>query len=258
MSPKPRPSTGRSTRRRLLAALGAVGAGSALGASRLMGQVEAAAPEPNHQWAFVVDLRKCDGCEACTVACQKTHYLGPDQKWIKVYRLTDTTGHPYAMPRLCQHCENAPCVKVCPTAATFRNAEGVVLIDQNNCIGCRTCMAACPYEARYFNWDQPPAAPSTLNDPMPEFPVPQQRNTVGKCILCVHNTDVGKLPACVDACTMGALYIGDLKTNAATNGKETVELTSFLKDNDAEHFREELGTRPRVWYIAGHGQKLGL
>jgi molybdopterin-containing oxidoreductase family iron-sulfur binding subunit len=91
---------------------------------------------------------------------------------------------------------------------------------------------------------------------MPEFPVPQQKGTVGKCILCVHNINVGKMPYCVEACTMEALYIADLATDVATNGRETVKLSKLLRDNDAVRFREELGTRPRVWYILGHGQDL--
>lgn len=217
------------------------------------------APAPDdaaHQWTFVIDLRRCDGCGKCTTACQTTHSLAPDQTWIKVYNITEPSGLTHPMPRLCMHCENAPCVHVCPVGATFKNDEGVVLVNQNVCIGCRTCMAACPYEARYFNWEEPPPALSMLEQPMPEFPVPQQRGTVGKCILCVHYTQVGKLPACVEACTMGALYIGDLKKDVATNGRETVKLSTFLKDNDASHYREELGTRPRVWYISGHGQLL--
>ena len=120
-------------------------------------------------------------------------------------------------------------------------------------------MAACPYEARYFNWGKPPAAPSTMVNPMPEFPVPQKQGTVGKCILCVHNTDVGKLPACVDACSMGALYIADMEADAAVNGLgETVKLSEFLQANDAIRYREELGTRPRVYYILGHGQNLSF
>jgi molybdopterin-containing oxidoreductase family iron-sulfur binding subunit len=247
------------TRRGFLRALGLAGAGAAVGG--LVPDEEAAAAtetktEPEHQWAFVVDLRRCDGCEKCTKACQDTHYLAKDQKWINVYKITDTTGQTHFMPRLCMHCENPPCLRVCPTGATFKNDEGVVLVNQNTCIGCRTCMAACPYEARYFNWQEPPPAPALLQQSMPEFPVPQKKGTVGKCILCVHNTEMGKLPACVEACTMGALWIGDLKTDVATNGSQTVKLSKFLRENDAVRFREELGTRPRLWYIPGHGQKL--
>jgi molybdopterin-containing oxidoreductase family iron-sulfur binding subunit len=244
------------TRRRFLQALSAAAGAATLGGGALTQAHAAAKDEARHQWAFVIDLRKCDGCEKCTKACQTTHSLAPDQKWINVYKMTDASGQTHPMPRLCMHCENAPCVRVCPVAATFKNPEGVVLVNQDVCIGCRTCMAACPYEARYFNWSQPPDAPSLFEQPMPEFPVPQKKGTVGKCILCVHNTQMGKLPACVDACTMEALYIGDLTTDVATNGRETVKLSKFLRENDAVRYREELGTRPRVWYILGHGQHL--
>jgi molybdopterin-containing oxidoreductase family iron-sulfur binding subunit len=245
-----------ATRRRFLKVLGALSAG-ACGA--VVAERVAASPAEstgNRQWAFVIDLRRCDGCDACTAACQKAHYLNRDQTWIKVYRMSSGSGVKYFMPRICMQCENAPCVRVCPVSATYKNSEGVVLVDQNKCIGCRTCMAACPYEARYFNWSDPLPAPSTVEQPMPEFPVPQQKGTVGKCILCVHNAAVGKVPVCVEACHMGALWIADLKADVATNGRETVKLSHFLRENDAVRFREELGTRPRVWYILGHGQKV--
>lgn len=247
------------SRRRFIKLAAITGAGGAVaGATAVsLGGASAAtqAPPAKHQWAMVVDLRRCDGCEKCTKACQKTHYLAKDQTWIKVYNMTSSDGQSYFMPRLCMHCENPPCLKVCPVGATFKSPEGVVLVDQQKCIGCRACMAACPYEARYFNWSAPPAVPSTLHNPMPEFPVPQQAGTVGKCIMCVHNTDVGKLPACVDVCSMGALYIGDLQADVAVNGlNETVKLSKFLRDNDAIRYKEELGTGPRVYYIPGHSQ----
>jgi molybdopterin-containing oxidoreductase family iron-sulfur binding subunit len=206
------------------------------------------------RWAFVVDMRLCDGCDECTAACQKTHFLAADQKWINVYRMTSAAGQDYFMPRLCMHCENPPCEKVCPVGATFQNEQGVVLVDQKICIGCRMCMAACPYEARYFNWSAPPEVPAELDDPMPEFPVPQIQGTVGKCILCVHYERTGQLPACVEACQMGALFIADLDADVATNGSDTVKLSAFLRENDAIRFREELGTEPRLYYILGHGQ----
>lgn len=246
------------TRRRFLKEIGAASTGAAFAAALSHTPIAAAADkaEAERQWAFVIDLRKCDGCEKCTRACQKTHYLAEDQTWIRVYKMRDAAGNEHSMPRLCMHCENAPCVRVCPVGATYKTGEGLTLVDQSTCIGCRTCMAACPYEARYFNWSEPPPTPASLQNPMPEFPVPQRRGTVGKCILCVHNAQVGKLPACVEACTMEALYIGDLRADVATNGRETVKLSRFLRENDAIRYREELGTRPRVWYIAGHGQKL--
>jgi molybdopterin-containing oxidoreductase family iron-sulfur binding subunit len=261
----PEPNNGKpkeTSRRHFLRTLAAVGVGAGLGETLLaqLGEASPSSADPavEHQWAFVVDLRRCDGCEECTKACQKEHYLAKDQKWINVYKITDPDGQDHFMPRLCMHCENAPCLRVCPVSATFKSPDGVVLVDQNKCIGCRMCMAACPYEARYFNWNDPPPAPKGLMQAMPEYPVPGKKGTVGKCILCVHLTQVGKLPACVAACSMQALYIGDMKTDVATNGHETVKLSQFLRDNDAIRYREELGTRPRVYYIAGHAQDLNF
>jgi molybdopterin-containing oxidoreductase family iron-sulfur binding subunit len=257
-----RPRRSPLSRRRLLQLAGTAAAGTALGGLTLVGlsQADASAEAENdaeHQWAFVIDLRRCDGCEKCRKACQETHHLPEQQTWIKVYEQVSPTGQYYYMPRLCMHCAKPPCVRVCPVGATYANKEGVVLVNQNICIGCRACMAACPYEARYFNWEDPPKVPSLREQPMPEFPVPQQVGTVGKCILCVHYVDVGRLPACVEACTMGALYIADKKRDIAINSEgETLKLSKFLQDNDAVRFKEELGTEPRVYYILGHGQDL--
>ncbi|HCU95410.1 MAG TPA: hypothetical protein DHU96_22940 [Actinobacteria bacterium] len=154
-------------------------------------------------------------------------------------------------------CEDPPCVYVCPVGATFRTADGLVLVDQNVCIGCRTCMAACPYEARYFNWSDPPKVTRLPSKPTPEFPVPQVKGTVGKCVLCADRLPHGELPACVSGCPMGALYVGDLATDVAVNGLgTTVRLSEFLKANDAVRFKEELGTNPRVYYILGHSQNI--
>ena len=120
------------------------------------------AQDAQHQWAFVIDLRKCDGCEKCTKACQTTHSLAKDQKWINVYRITERPAR--RIP--CHGCAcTARTRRVCacvPVAATYKNAEGVVLVNQDMCIGCRTCMAACPYEARYFNWSEPPTRELTI------------------------------------------------------------------------------------------------
>jgi molybdopterin-containing oxidoreductase family iron-sulfur binding subunit len=206
---------------------------------------------------MVIDMRRCDGCKDCTVACQDTHELPKTFEWIKVFEVKDKQGRGYFMPRPCMQCESAPCLRVCPVAATFKTDEGVILVDQDRCIGCRMCMAACPYGARYFNYADPPVPNSPFAHPTPEYPVPQQKGTVGKCMFCVHNTVDGKLPACVNACGMGALYIGDLVADVATNSQgETVRLSTFLKENDAFRYKEELGTGPRVYYIAGHGQLL--
>jgi molybdopterin-containing oxidoreductase family iron-sulfur binding subunit len=253
------------TRRRFLGGVGAAAAAaSVIPLTRVRYRDEhpaAAAPSTSgdrpRQWAFVIDLRRCDGCKKCTEACQTEHSLPKDHEWIKVYETVDEYGNKHFMPRLCMQCENPPCLKVCPVAATFKDPSGVVLVDQSRCIGCRLCMAACPYEARYFNYDDPPRPANAIANPMPKFPVPQQKGTVGKCVLCVHFTEVGKLPACVEGCGMNALFIAELNSDVMTNAAgETYKLSQFLRDNDAYRYKEELNTSPRVWYIPGHGQDL--
>jgi molybdopterin-containing oxidoreductase family iron-sulfur binding subunit len=171
--------------------------------------------------------------------------------------MKDATGGTYNMPRPCMMCEDAPCMYICPVGANVRTDDGLVLVDTEACIGSRACMAACPYEARYFNWSDPlpqarMPAPST-----PQMPVPE-KGVVGKCVFCADRLPQGELPACVSGCPMGVLYIGDLVTDIAVNGLGTnVVLSDFLRANDAVRFKEELGTNPRVYYILGHGQSLG-
>ncbi len=250
---------GSLTRRTLIGTLGGVGA-TALAAGwapvAFPQALAADTKQKERQWAMVIDLRKCDGCKTCTEACQETHHLPQSFEWIKVFEMHDKSGNHYFMPRPCMQCENAPCLRVCPVAATFKVSDGVILVDQERCIGCRMCMAACPYGARYFNYADPPKSDNPFARPTPEFPVPQQKGTVGKCMFCVHRTEGGQLPACVEACGMQAIFIGDLEEDVATNGHETVRLSQFIRDNDAFRYKEELGTGPRVYYIAGHGQLL--
>jgi len=250
------------SRRSLLATVGLAAAGGALATVFFKDEVHAAtvakgATAPEHAWCMVIDLRTCDGCEMCTRSCQQRHGLREEQTWIKVYSMEDSSGGTFAMPRPCMMCEDPPCLKVCPVGATLHTDEGLVLVDQDTCIGSRACMAACPYEARYFNWSEP-LPPKGI--PMPSTPeMPKQaQGTVGKCVLCADRLPYGELPACVAGCPMGVLYIGDLVTDIAVNGPgKTVVLSEFLRDNDAVRYKEELGTNPRVWYILGHGQTLG-
>lgn len=251
------------SRRRLLA--GALTAGAAAAVAPSVRRVAAAADldaaaagtaPPDRRWVMIFDLRRCDGCEKCVKACQKMHFLPESQEWIQIHEMTDATGKTYFMPMLCQMCDNPPCVRVCPVGATFSTDDGGILIDQQACIGCRMCMAACPYGVRFFNWQQGPEVPDFARRSSPEFQAPQIRGTVGKCDNCLHKVREGGFPACLEACSMEAVYVGDLVDDVATNGRETVVLSRFLRDNDAFRFKEELGTEPRVYYIAGHGQDL--
>ena len=256
------------SRRALLGGVGAIGASAAIATAAVgaFGSQGAAAATtgsdtpstPLHQWAMVLDLRNCDGCKACTYACQQRHELNPDQEWIKVYSMATSGGQSYHMPRPCMMCEDPPCMYMCPVGATFRTDEGLVLVDQDHCIGCRTCMAACPYQARYFNWTTPKDVAKVPGMPRsPEFPTPQVKDTVGKCVWCADRLPHGELPACVSACPMGVIYIGDLTTDAAIDGLgNVVKLSDFIRNNDAIRFQEDVGTNPRVWYIPGHGQDL--
>lgn len=215
-------------------------------------------PNVRHRWVMVFDLRNCDGCRACTRACQDMHHLGAEFEYIKVHERHTAAGQKYFMPVPCMMCQNAPCHRVCPTGATFYGDDGLVLIDQDRCIGCRACIAACPYDSRYFNFEssQPEDPESVPWTPGPHFPGFQERGTVGKCAFCSHLLDDGMLPACVEICSMGAIYIGDWDRDLATNGRETHQLSSLLRDQDAWRFKEELNTQPSVYYISGHAQNL--
>lgn len=249
----------RISRRQFLGAAAAAATGAALTSygERVFAADDLDAGGPTErQWVFVFDLRRCDGCEDCVKGCQQMHHLPETKEWIKVYELTDASGGTYFMPVLCQMCQNAPCVRVCPVGATYHTQEGAVVVDQDACIGCRMCMAACPYDVRVFNWEDPPDVPDMFTSTTPEFRVPQVKGTVGKCANCIHALREGRFPGCVEACSMEAIYVGDLVEDAATNGRETVVLSRFLRDNGAFRLKSELATDTRVYYIAGHGQDL--
>ena len=223
---------------------------------------EAPAREKVRAWCMVIDLKKCEGCVTidtppqCTQACITGHFVPKGQEWIQVYEVDFSNGGSYFMPTPCYQCENAPCINVCPVAATYHDKDGVVLIDHHRCIGCRMCMAACPYHRRFFNWGTPELPPeAAFAEYSPMYPVPAVKGTVIKCMFCAHLLRDGKLPYCVTGCPMKALYIGDLNENVASKGMEVVQLPQFLAENDAYRYKEELGTQPRVWYLPGHGQE---
>ncbi len=217
------------------------------------------------RWMMIIDLRLCDGCQSvglppqCTQACIEGHFAPRPMEWIEIFE--EPHGDPADggttsfRPVPCQHCQNPPCTNVCPVGATFSTPEGVVLIDQDRCIGCRICMAACPYDRRFFNWGEPPTPPeAALADYTPEHQVPARKGTVMKCDFCPDMARAGRLPYCAQACPNDAIYYGDLEEGLATNGREVVDVRRFLAEHHATRLKEELGTEPRVFYIEGHGE----
>jgi molybdopterin-containing oxidoreductase family iron-sulfur binding subunit len=216
------------------------------------------------QWTMIIDLRSCDGCQSigkpprCTAACIEGHFAPAPMEWIEVFEAELPGGGTQFVPTPCQQCQNPPCVNVCPVAATFSTPEGTVLIDQERCIGCRICMASCPYDRRFFNWGDAPIPPEAmLADYSPEHQVPAKKGTVMKCDFCPDMARTGTLPYCVQGCPQQAIYYGDLEEDIATNGKVVVSASRLLAENDAYRLKEDLGTRPRVYYIPGHGEVVG-
>ncbi|MDH3190467.1 MAG: 4Fe-4S dicluster domain-containing protein [Acidimicrobiia bacterium] len=179
-------------------------------------------------------------------------------EWIQVFEQELPGGGTQFLPTPCLQCQNPPCVNVCPVGATFSTPEGVVLIDQERCIGCRICMAACPYDRRFFNWGDPPIPPEALlADYSADHQVPASKGTVMKCDMCPDLARAGTLPYCAQACPNDAIYYGDLEEDIATNGQRIVSISRFLSENQAYRIKEHLGTQPRVYYVSGHGEAVG-
>ena len=210
------------------------------------------------KFVMVIDLARCDGCGACQTACSKMHFIPPTRQYIKVLRMQDAEqAAPYFFPQPCYQCDNPPCTKVCPVDATFKREDGIVLIDNQRCIGCRFCMAACPYGARSFNWGKPEDPPAVQGQAYsPEHGFPRAMGTVEKCDFCPDMAAEGKLPPCAGVCPMGAIYYGDQNEDAVTNGVgETARLSDLLRDNAGYRHMEELNTQPRVWYLPPRNRK---
>lgn len=207
---------------------------------------------PGRNWLMVIDLAACDGCGLCASACTRTHFIPPDREYLRIFRMQDSAETaPYWLPRPCFHCDNPPCTRVCPVGATFKRDDGVVLIDNERCIGCRFCMAACPYSARVFNWSRPNDPPeATARGYSPEWGYPRRVGTAEKCDFCADMAVQGKLPHCVSGCPMGAIWFGDENEDAVTNAHgKTMRLSKLLRDRAGFRYMEELGTKPRVYYL---------
>ncbi len=211
---------------------------------------------PNRKFVMVVDLAKCKNALKCQSACNKHHYITGENAWLKVYKMQEEHDTaPYWMPMMCMHCDQPACVTVCPVDATFKRKDGLVLIDNERCIGCRFCMAACPYSTRVFNWGEP-GQEVTLNmdmtnhTPSPEHAgMPSIKGTVDKCDFCPHAIDNNELPHCVTSCPNGVFYFGDKYEDTVTNGDETLRLSQLLEDKAGYRLMEGLGTSPSVYYL---------
>ena len=206
---------------------------------------------PGKKFVMVVDLSRCKNARQCKAACDTHHNLTPDRPFIKILKMQDNPkSSPYWMPKKCFQCDNPPCVKVCPVGATYKRTDGIVLVDNKRCIGCRFCMAACPYSARVFNWGKP-KPPEERHGELysPETSSPSLIGTVEKCDFCPDSIRKGELPPCIPACPNGALYFGDEIDDAVTNGFETVRLTVLLREKAGYRYMEDLGTKPRVYYL---------
>jgi Fe-S-cluster-containing dehydrogenase component len=220
------------------------------------------------KFVMVIDLGRCANARKCVEGCQKMHHRQPPVEWIKVKEMQESAATaPYWMPQPCFHCDNPPCTKVCPVDATFKRQDGIVLVDNERCIGCRFCMAACPYNARSFNWGEnwgtapKDSSGATSGDccgtdkesecceSSPEKSYPARMGTVEKCDFCPDMAREGKLPDCVTACPNGTIFFGDANEDTVTNGEETVRLSELIKKRSGYRYMEDLGTEPRVYYL---------
>jgi len=198
------------------------------------------------RWGILVDTNKCaSNCDACVSACKEENGWGktethsnPEQQsqWIRKVEIRNkSTGFVSTLPLMCQHCENPPCVDVCPTGASFKREDGIVLVDKHICIGCRYCMMACPFKARSFIHED-------LHDQLPW--APRGKGTVESCTLCVQRVDNDGTPACVEACSAenhNALIFGDLYD-------ENSEISQELKKHDSIELRADLELNTGVRY----------
>ena len=205
------------------------------------------------KWVMVIDLSKCRNARKCMDACQHAHHLKPEQHHINVLQMqTAENTSPFYMPKPCMHCDNTPCTKVCPVDATFKRKDGIVLIDNERCIGCRFCVAACPYSARVFNWSETIDEKKHNEDAYDiELNVPQKKGTISKCLFSADRLREEKLPYCVSACPNGVYYFGDRNEDAVTNGttNETVRFSELIEKNAGYTLMPELGTKPSVYYL---------
>jgi len=218
---------------------------------------------PGVEFAYALDLSRCVGCRRCVHACvaENNQSREPELQWIRVLSMEKEKGvdlahaDPYYapqqvpeeghfyMPVQCQQCRDAPCTKVCPTGATWTEKDGIVVIDYDWCIGCRYCIAACPYGARHFNWAEP-SIPKDQVNPNTHYlgNRPRPKGVVEKCTFCIQRSRAGRYPACVEACPVGARKFGNLLDKDS-------EIRYIIENKRVLVLKAELNTAPRFFYF---------
>jgi Fe-S-cluster-containing dehydrogenase component len=226
-------------------------------------------PIPGVLFGYGLDLSRCIGCRRCVYACvdENNQSKDPQVQWISVLRfkkgekwadlenadkyynpdLVPEDGY-FTMPVQCQQCENPPCVRACPTQATWKEPDGIVVVDYNWCIGCRYCMAACPYGARHFNWAEPGRKSEEIN-PNTHYlgNRPRYKGVVEKCTFCIQRTRNGRYPACVEICPVGARKFGNLLDPDS-------EIRYAIENKRVFRLKEDLNTSPKFYYFFAYGR----
>ena len=227
--------------------------------------VGATAPLPGVLFAYALDISRCIGCRRCVYGCveENNQSRDPQVHWITVLEMDKERGvdlqhatpdyNPEQVPQpgkfyfpvQCQQCEDPPCVKVCPVTATWKEPDGIVVIDYEWCVGCRCCIAACPYGARHFNWGEPHIPAEEIN-PNTEYlgNRPRSRGGVEKCTFCIQRTRKGLYPKCVEVCPVGARKFGNLLDPDS-------EIRYIIENKRVYVFKEELNTQPKFYFYYG-------